>query len=179
MDPLERQILSALGELRPRAPSLPLYSTVEGRRVTDAIHDAGYWWRNVRQPVLFADAVSAAIAAGARHFIEVGPHPVLANAIKEVAGIAEVLVVPSLRRGAPEKRTLFESVGHLVEHGHEPAWRALMPGAAYVPLFRSIHGSDDDTGKKRPRRINRGSATGTTHCSGCERPTRRARARRS
>ena len=39
--------------------------------------DASYWWRNVREPVQFTDAVRAAAGLGARYFVEIGARPTL------------------------------------------------------------------------------------------------------
>ena len=55
MDPLEAELLESLHGIRPRAASVPLFSTVTGRAVAGPELDARYWFRNVRQPVLFAE----------------------------------------------------------------------------------------------------------------------------
>ena len=39
--------------------------------------DARYWYRNVREPVLFHDTIGKLIEAGHRVFLEIGAHPVL------------------------------------------------------------------------------------------------------
>ena len=44
--------------------------------------DANYWWRNVREPVQFADAVRAAARLGARYFVEIGAASDLAQAYR-------------------------------------------------------------------------------------------------
>ena len=67
-----------LGEIFVEEPSLPFYSTVTGRPWEGPL-TAEYWQKNIREPVLFRDAVEAATRDGHRIFIEVGPHPVLAN----------------------------------------------------------------------------------------------------
>ncbi|WP_433574764.1 type I polyketide synthase [Nocardia brasiliensis] len=83
MDPLLAELRTVLADVSPMAPTLPLYSSVTGGLVTDAVWDAEYWCANVRQPVLFADAVTALIETGDRVFLEVGPHPVLSGNIRE------------------------------------------------------------------------------------------------
>ena len=43
--------------------------------------DAGYWYRSLRHPVRFAQAVRRALAdEAASLFVECSPHPVLASA---------------------------------------------------------------------------------------------------
>src|SRR5690606_24395396 len=66
MEPILDKLRDALAELTVEAPRLPLYSTVTGARVTSGDWDAEYWCANVRQPVRFADAISALIADGSR-----------------------------------------------------------------------------------------------------------------
>jgi len=83
MEALKVEMRDVLRDLRPRNPSVRLYSTVTGRLVDGATHNAEYWCNNMREPVLFADAVSSILAHGYAGFLEVGPHPVLANSIKE------------------------------------------------------------------------------------------------
>ena len=39
--------------------------------------DADHWWRNIRNPVRFAEAAAALIADGCRIFVEIGPTPIL------------------------------------------------------------------------------------------------------
>jgi acyl transferase domain-containing protein len=133
MDPLEHDIRQALAGLTPWQPVVPLYSTVSGDRVRGAVHDAGYWWRNVRQRVLFTDALAALAADGHSLFLEVGPHPVLAAAIRDglhAAG-ATGTILKSLYRGHPERATLLDTVGRLWSTGHAVDWRRFgPPGAA-------------------------------------------------
>ncbi|WP_109524024.1 MULTISPECIES: type I polyketide synthase [Nocardia] len=84
MEPILEPLRDALTTLTPRPPTLPLYSTVTGARVGEQLWDARYWCANVREPVRFADAVRALLAADHRVFLEVGPHPVLAANIREL-----------------------------------------------------------------------------------------------
>lgn len=136
MEPLEAPLMTALADLVPRAPTIPMYSTVSGGRVIGAIHDAAYWYHNIRKPVYFADAVNAAMADGNRHFVELAPHPVLAAALRENAimhGIA-ANVVPTLRRERDDATQLRHAIGLLFCHGAAIDWAsALSPGLA-MPL---------------------------------------------
>lgn len=137
MEPLRDDLLAALDGLRPQPPEIPLYSTVTGEPVEDAIHDAAYWYRNVRQPVYFAKAVQNLVAGGHKVFLEVGPHPVLANAVKECltqAGEAGT-TIGTLRRREPERRTLMKGLGGLYAAGCNIDWRKLCgEDAGFVPL---------------------------------------------
>ncbi len=86
MDPILAELQAELSGLQPGTPTVPLYSTVTGTRVTGDSDGWGprYWASNVRRSVRFADAVGALIDDGHRVFLEVGPHPVLSGNIREV-----------------------------------------------------------------------------------------------
>ncbi|WP_372616769.1 SDR family NAD(P)-dependent oxidoreductase [Falsiroseomonas sp.] len=83
MDPVRQGLLADLADLRCGAAALPIFSTVTGAKLADGEADAGYWWRNLREPVRFEAAVRGALAAGARLFLEIGPNPVLQSYLRE------------------------------------------------------------------------------------------------
>lgn len=87
MDEVHDELLSTLSKIEPKQTKLPLYSTVTGDLIDGLELDAAYWWRNVRQPVLFSDTIEQLMTSNYRHFLEIGPHPVLRNSIKESAQI--------------------------------------------------------------------------------------------
>lgn len=65
MEPLKAEMRMALANLNPQAPTIPYYSTVLGRLVTnETVGDAEYWCNNIRQPVLFAQSVEQLLKAG-------------------------------------------------------------------------------------------------------------------
>jgi acyl transferase domain-containing protein/NAD(P)-dependent dehydrogenase (short-subunit alcohol dehydrogenase family)/acyl carrier protein len=130
MAPIEAKLLEALGSLRPREARIPLYSTVSGRRSSGSEWNATYWWRNVRQPVLFADAVGALAADGHELYLEVGPHPVLATSVVDVLrGLERTgLVLPSLKRQQPERPAMLDTLGALHIAGFPIDWHKLFPG---------------------------------------------------
>src|SRR5439155_18767459 len=99
MDPLRPELETALRDLEPTTPRLPFYSTVTGRAFLGAL-DAAYWGRNLRQPVQFAAAADALITDGFDLFLEVGPHPVLAEPLGQCLRARRVdgRVLASLRR---------------------------------------------------------------------------------
>ena len=137
MEPLKPALRDALARLAPRRPRLPLYSTVTGDVVNEAALDAEYWCNNMREPVLFAAAISAMIEAGHCCFLEVGPHPVLANAINELLKHfgKEGRVASSLQREKPEAQNLLEALGALHVAGSAVDWRQVLgPNTPRVKL---------------------------------------------
>ncbi len=124
MNPLQRELREALSNLRPRSPSIPLFSTVTGDAVEAPLFDADYWWSNVREPVFFSRAVAAMVQAGHDTFLEISPHPVLASAVSEclAANATQGTVVASLRRETDEQETMLRSLGDLYARGFAVAW---------------------------------------------------------
>jgi phthiocerol/phenolphthiocerol synthesis type-I polyketide synthase C len=100
MDPFHEDLLADLGGLASRPPEARLVSTVSGHIVEAEALDAEYWWRNVRHPVQFADAVSRLIGEGYRIFLEVGPRAILQSYLTDGLRSAEVQgrVLASLSR---------------------------------------------------------------------------------
>lgn len=83
MDPIRWDLVSELQDLSPKVGDVPFYSTVTGELLDGSKLDADYWWKNVRDPVLFHDAIKSAIDQGFTVFVEVGPHPVLRTYMTE------------------------------------------------------------------------------------------------
>ncbi len=129
MDPIREEILDALRSLAPKAARLPLYSTVSGEASEGGEWTAEYWWKNVRQSVRFADAMAAMFAAGWSQFLEIGPHPVLGNSIKECAAARDARVAGfvSLRRKEGEIERLQQTATELDCAGKALDWRVFAP----------------------------------------------------
>lgn len=137
MDPLLPSLQEALAGLAPRAAQVPMLSTVLARPVQGGELTAGYWSANLRQPVLMAAAVTQLAANGIRCFIELSPHPLLANAVAQCLSAAgrPGLILPSLRRERPELDELLGSLGALYCHGISEMIPRLYPELLpYVPL---------------------------------------------
>ena len=128
MAPAADELARVLDGLSPREAAVPFFSTVLGRRAEGRELDAAYWGRNVRDAVRFSPAVEAMAAAGAGAFVELGPHPVLAASIRATLDGAGAAVLPSLRRGEPERATFLAALGALHCRGVEVDWRAVYPG---------------------------------------------------
>ncbi len=126
MDPLEAELRQCLAGLAPSRPSMPLYTGVTGGGLDGTLQDAGYWWRNVREPVRFADAAMAMIDSGVSAFVEIGPQPVLGRALADCLGVSgrRGLTVASLKREDPDGATLANACAELYVAGYTPDWTA-------------------------------------------------------
>jgi acyl transferase domain-containing protein/NAD(P)-dependent dehydrogenase (short-subunit alcohol dehydrogenase family)/acyl carrier protein len=130
MDGLRAELLAALTDIAPRHGGLRFFSTVSGREEQGQSLDAEYWWRNLREPVLFSDAVSAAVRAGHRLVVELGPQPSLLRMAADCAAEfgESIAMLPTLQRGLSSRRALMEMLGKAWCHGLEPNWSAVYPG---------------------------------------------------
>ncbi|MEW1550081.1 type I polyketide synthase [Streptomyces tsukubensis] len=137
-DPLRDELLAGLAGLSPKPSRIPILSTVTGEATDGSGFDAGYWMRNLREPVLFWNAVRSLIAGDNGVFVEMSPHPLLLSAVEqgfESAGRAG-LALPAMRRDVPEAHGMLEIVGALHTHGLSAAGPDEPPpgGARPVPL---------------------------------------------
>ncbi|MFD2264877.1 SDR family NAD(P)-dependent oxidoreductase [Lacibacterium aquatile] len=83
MEPTKAGLLGDLKSLKPSATRLPFSSTVTGGLIEGEQLDADYWWKNIRQPVLFSQASDALIGGGHLVFVEIGPTPVLQSYVRD------------------------------------------------------------------------------------------------
>ena len=90
MDPIREDLLQSLSGLSSRHPTVRLVSTVTGEAVEDASLDAGYRWRNIRNPVRFAEATAFLTAEGYRIFLEIGPTAILQSYLTDALRAAKV-----------------------------------------------------------------------------------------
>ncbi len=100
MQPVEAPLMRSLAGLTHRKGDVAFVSTVTGAAMEGSAFDAGYWWRNVREPVLFSAAVTEAAKGGARIFIEIGPNPTLLSHINDTVDerTAKIATLASLER---------------------------------------------------------------------------------
>jgi acyl transferase domain-containing protein len=117
---------ASLGHVGSVAPRIPFYSTVSDGRVTDA----GYWWRNLRGPTRFHEALQRMASGGWSAFVEIGPQPVLSPLVLET--VPGAVAVASLRRGRPEAETFERAVEKLLGQAPSPdrAWTSTLVSAS-------------------------------------------------
>ena len=131
MDAIRPGLRQALENLHPQSGHVPFYSTIAGERLDGRQLDADYWWRNVREPVRFQQAVDALVARGDNVFIEVGPHPVLRSYVNDSLAAADrkgrVLITAS--RGNDEPAKIRETAGQALLSGAQVDWQDLFPWA--------------------------------------------------
>jgi acyl transferase domain-containing protein/surfactin synthase thioesterase subunit len=127
MDPLVPELEAALAAVRPRATTVPLYSTVTAGLIAGEQLDAQYWGRNLREPFRFAAAIERMAADGFIRFLELSPHSLLSNSIEQtLEHVGRTgAVIPSLHRNWPDLDVMLRSLGTLFTLGHEVTWPPL------------------------------------------------------
>ncbi|WP_018277419.1 type I polyketide synthase [Teredinibacter turnerae] len=138
MDPVLDDLKADLADLQPKETQLPLFSTVTGKLIDGKAIDAQYWADNVRDPVRFVQGIEAVLESGDYHFIEVGPHPVLRNSVKEcldARGVSNSAIVSTLNRKMPEQAHFYQAVASFHTAGGKIAWHNFFAeGGQFIPL---------------------------------------------
>jgi acyl transferase domain-containing protein len=140
VEPFCQKLPALLAHLQPRKGALPIYSTVTGQVEDGSALNAAYWSKNLRQPVLFHNAIQNLLRDGFDTFIEINAHPVLLQAMEE--GIRQskessgrrAIAVPSLRRDKEERAELLASLGALHVHGLPINFQKLYPRGTCLRL---------------------------------------------
>lgn len=127
MEPIKDELLETLKGIKPRATRIPYISTVTGGVYAGEKLDGEYWWRNVREAVLFAPAISNLIRSGEDSFLELGPHPALQNPIMECLSDAgrKGFYFSSLARKTDESEQILSNLARLHLHGYEVDWESV------------------------------------------------------
>src|ERR1700744_233479 len=116
VDPILAELRSALVDLKPMTPKIPLISTVGQTNGAAPAFDADYWVVNLRNPVRFSQAVAAASEDHAT-FVEVSPHPLLTHAIGETLASApssdRFVVTSAMKRGDDETLSVHTQLATL------------------------------------------------------------------
>ncbi|SPM37624.1 phenolpthiocerol synthesis type-I polyketide synthase PpsD [Mycobacterium rhizamassiliense] len=102
IDPILPELRSALAGLAPKAATIPMITTATEDPAP--VLDADYWAANLRNPVRFHQAITA---AGAEHhtFIEISPHPLLTHAITDILGEGNTRTLGTLSRDTDDTVT--------------------------------------------------------------------------
>ncbi|MFD7862992.1 type I polyketide synthase [Streptomyces sp. NPDC059783] len=139
MDAMLDRFAEIVRDIPMSPPTIPLVSDVTGETATaDRLCTPAYWVDQLRGAVRFADGVRTLSEAGVTRFLEVGPDAVLAAMARDCrADDAPGTVVPLLRRGRDETRSVLGALAELYVHGGGCDWQALLPDTppAELPTY--------------------------------------------
>ncbi|KAL0572907.1 hypothetical protein V5O48_009054 [Marasmius crinis-equi] len=143
VDPCEEQYRRDLDEIfasypGSHQPTIPVMSTVTGEFVASE-YTTDYLWSNLRQPVRFSTAIPSLLEkyGESTTFLEIAPHPVLSQYIKQMGALQSVAGSkrpPSARhikagtRAPTELDTLYDSISQLLACGINSVNFALLNG---------------------------------------------------
>lgn len=130
MEPILGELGQQINTINLQAPSVRVFTNLDGTGATDALASAEYWLRQTREPVRFADAIASMHGRGYGLFLEIGPHPVLAGMGRNCTGGDQSTWLPSLRRGRQEWETILNSLGSLYTAGVDIDWPRVTAGYA-------------------------------------------------
>ncbi|MFI0797180.1 type I polyketide synthase [Micromonospora rubida] len=133
---LRERLVRETAAVRPAATRVELFSSVVGGVVGGEALTADYWYSNLREPVEFAEATRALLAAGFSRFVEVSPHPVLLAGIAETAEQAgrAITAIGTLRRGDGGWTRFLSALGEAWSDGAPADPEVLFPGARRTDL---------------------------------------------
>lgn len=136
MDAIEPVVRDGLADLAPRETHTRFVSTVTGDTLPGTALDAGYWWRNIREPVRFGDAISRLADDRVRVFVEIAPHSILRTYVKQTlaARVAPGVVVPTLKRQHDSAEMLAHSILSAVAQGARVDLDRFVPDAPHAAL---------------------------------------------
>ena len=134
MDALRPLLERELAGLTPQAAAVPVVSTVTGAPIEGAALDAAYWGRNLREKVLFRQAIETLRDAGHACFLELAPHPLLAAQLRRMAPAATVL--SPLQRGEAGADALHAALAQLAgpRQGRRPRHLLLLSARSPAAL---------------------------------------------
>ncbi|KAL2085328.1 hypothetical protein ACEWY4_018648 [Coilia grayii] len=133
MDPILPELENSIGNLGVNELDTELYSTVSGKMAHNHDFCTGtYWSRNIREPVEFENALTAAAKEKKNAvFVEIGPRRALYRNIVETLGNDSIV----LSSAQPEKdhETLLTTLGKLFELGVSINWSEFYDGKQIIP----------------------------------------------
>ena len=125
--------------LYPRAGTIPLSSTTDGRFCDGSELDRAYWQRNAKQTPDLTLALKALIRDECRVFLELMPSFAFAGTIQRALDLlteqASVVSVPA--GSTPGHRAVLSALGQLYCFGHSPNWRVVYASGQIVPTLPS------------------------------------------
>ncbi|HEX7736851.1 MAG TPA: type I polyketide synthase [Ktedonobacteraceae bacterium] len=136
VDIVLNELHQELVPIHPRLAEHLMYSTVTGLPVQGTELNAEYWERNLREPVLFGDAVQRMITEGYQTYIELSPHPLLTVAVEECLDMGQVegRALPSMKREQESTHVLSDSLGICYTCGLSLNWRGIIRSGHHASL---------------------------------------------
>jgi acyl transferase domain-containing protein/thioesterase domain-containing protein len=140
LDPFLEGFSRKVSTIRLQRPTIPFVSSVTGDWISDAeATDSGYWVRQLRQTVRFADGIQKLEEQFNSVYIEVGPGTTLSSFVRQQSGTAPRTVVSSLphaNEAVSSLQFILTSLGRLWIAGQQLDWSGFYKGESRrrIPL---------------------------------------------
>ncbi|HET6705837.1 SDR family NAD(P)-dependent oxidoreductase [Amycolatopsis sp.] len=121
-------LLREIGEPAAADTATTICSSCTGGFLPGSELTAAYWYRNLAEPVEFDAAIRAFAGYRRPLFVEVSPHPILAGAVQEILGDADIdgTAVGTLRRGEGGRRRFLLALAAAHVRGAGVDWPRLL-----------------------------------------------------
>jgi acyl transferase domain-containing protein len=119
LDGLVEPLRERLRGLAAKPCAIPFYSTLSGKREPGESLGAGYWARNLRDPVRVAPALARALRDGFAVILECTPHPIFKKPVNDALALAGSAAIyqGTLRRDQPGEGCFAEAAAVLRSRG--------------------------------------------------------------
>ena len=128
VEPMLAELAAVAAGLSYLRPVIPVVCSVTGEPDAGLMGTGGYWVRQAREPVRFADCSRWLTGAGAGVFAELGGDGLLSGLAGAGAGGGDGWV-PVLRVGRPEPETALAAAARLFVRGVDVDWAAVFAGS--------------------------------------------------
>ncbi|NGO73275.1 type I polyketide synthase, partial [Streptomyces boncukensis] len=127
MEPMLEEFAAVLSGLTFSPARIPVVSNLTGAVAEPGVmQEPGYWLRQVRETVRFADGVAATGAFGVTRFLELGPDGVLSGMAQDTA--LDAVFVPMLRKDRDEGESALGAISRLWTSGVGVEWAGVFAG---------------------------------------------------
>lgn len=124
MEPILKPFAELIKQIEPKAPQIPILSTVTGERATAAgMAKPSYWTRNLHQTVRFSDGIQKLLKDSNNLFLEVGPGRTLSTLTNMHSDNRSILSsLRSVRESQSDEAFLLTTLGKLWLAGVRIDW---------------------------------------------------------
>ncbi|MBB5873480.1 acyl transferase domain-containing protein [Allocatelliglobosispora scoriae] len=128
IDALDAELLELLAGVTPLATEVVFASSVAGAILPSTDLTTGYWVENLSRPVRFDAAVTAVAGLGNPLFIEVSPHPVLGDDVRDILRDADLAgaTCSTLHRESGDWRTVVAAAARAHVLGARVDWPTVL-----------------------------------------------------
>ncbi|MFK3985773.1 type I polyketide synthase, partial [Micromonospora sp. NPDC050397] len=137
VEKIKNTLTTTLKNITPTQAHTPFYSTVDQQFIHDTTTlNTEYWYRNLRQPVQYHNAIKNLLNEGHHTYIEISPHPVLTISTQETLDQhpQPTTITPTLRRNNDTPQQILTNAAHLHTTGTTITWPHHTPTTNHTPL---------------------------------------------